>query len=393
MAFRYRRSAEHRRSIECLTAENERLRAQNEALRQQSDGTLSPPGAGKQFRELPSEVRNMIWKLAAGPRLKTIFEIKERDHYHPRRWPCRQYQEPVNYGMFVSDNVFRRRVKISQVCSEARSLLAPTFTEPADVAAKCPGDPTPPGEGGTYDFAIWIWFDPALDALQLPSVRSYIKELEVCRLVRGPVPRVLLPTCCALKLSDIPTSATIRPFYNLNGCESIGFIGRSVMLSPEHQVQDLLAAKLGGGIPLAIDLDDDVANTALQEIFARYPPKSSWKHTRRTHQHLHESPWGWSGYHKFGPRSLQVNNGLGGSGFELTTLLRDKVARQLWGSRSDRLQAGPFPGVGDPWCQEHKLLREFPALKPIVLFVEHDPPQVHLGKRRRTDSKSTETTT
>lgn len=395
MASRYSQSAEHRRSLEYLTAENERLRAQNEALREQfrniendiwrgflpdlrmkpaerlaCDSTLSSAGAGKQFRDLPAEIRTIIWRLAAGPRLKTIFQIKEHNRYDSSRWPRPRSQEPVEYALVVSDSVFRRRVKVSQVCSEARCLLAPTFVESADVTTKRPGDPAPPGKGGNYNFAMWIWFDPALDSLQLPSVSSYAKELEVCGLIHGPIPRVLLPMDFNFEREDIPRDVLIRPFFNLEGCESIGFIGRTVMLPPESQVPHLLAADLGGGVPLAMDIDDSAANAALLDIFAQYPPKTSWKLTRETYRH--DACWGpWA--KRFRPRNTLVNPGIGWHTDFFTSMVLHSVAHHLWKSRADLLQAGPFPGVENPWCQEHKLLREFPAIKPIIVLVQHKP--------------------
>lgn len=287
----------------------------------------------------------MIWEYSVGPRLKTLFEVKDlgqhRDHT----------ALPARYALVVADPGLRSRVKLSHVCREARDLLAPSRL--FDVSS----------EDLQSGFAIWAWFDLALDSLLLPNVQTYKEELEVCSLIRGPVPRILLEGDWLMRKSpcDLPSSVPIRPFFNILGCSSIGFVGTRFTLPPEQQAKDLLWERLGSSVPLAFNVGKKDGNSALKDIFSQYRPSQSWTYTRRRYR----DGFGWD----FPLNTTWTRRNDASTGFKERLLFT--VAYKLWLSQDHH--GSEFPGwvFDDPWYQEQSCLRELPAFEPMVLLVDH----------------------
>ncbi|KAI1802425.1 hypothetical protein F4811DRAFT_563287 [Daldinia bambusicola] len=169
--------------------------------------------------KLPPDIRCRIWNLAAGDKLKEIFEVRWRSLV-----PDTEPRSRVT--------IDKRRMRVSQTCREARSILCPYL--------RCSARPHTP---------VQTYMDPDRDSIMINDFFMAGTGFED---ILGHVQQLILtPYHGSFRIIE-EIASSYGPCSNI---QLVSFVLETWSISPQASAR--ICKRLSARMPVVIDLDDD----------------------------------------------------------------------------------------------------------------------------------------
>ncbi|KAK6948109.1 hypothetical protein Daesc_009873 [Daldinia eschscholtzii] len=203
-----------------LKLENAQLRDELGTLRRSQNASTGPPKIESfPLMKLPPDIRQKIWQLAAGPKLKEIFEI---------RW-----RSPVPDTEPLSEvTMDKRRMRISHACRESRNILYPS--------PRCCEWPHTP---------VQTFMDPERDSVMING--NFMIGMSFENILGHAQQLILTPDHGSFQIVE-EIASSYGPCWDL---QLVSFVLETWSISA--QASALICKRLSARMPVVVDLDDE----------------------------------------------------------------------------------------------------------------------------------------